>query len=88
MNIQASGVLAPSAPKSMADTGLSMVMMRDIALKTIFRMNIDQDLIGLVANFWPEQGFEKRPDGRYERRLDTSPARDASDFSIEVELSA
>lgn len=43
---------------------------------------------GLVANFLPEQGFEKRPDGRYERRLDTSPARDASDFSIEVELSA
>ncbi len=42
MNIQASGVLAPSAPKSMADTGLSMVMMRDILLKTMFRMNLEQ----------------------------------------------
>ena len=42
MNAQApTNVLAPPPPRSMADTGLSMVMMRDILLKTIFRMNVD-----------------------------------------------
>ncbi|MFN4130001.1 MAG: ATPase [Paracoccaceae bacterium] len=34
-------VMAPPTPKSLADTGLSLVMMRDILLKTIFRMNMD-----------------------------------------------
>ena len=34
-------VTAPPAPKTLAETGLSLVMMRDILLKTIFRMNID-----------------------------------------------
>ncbi|MFN3845431.1 MAG: ATPase [Paracoccaceae bacterium] len=34
-------VTAPPAPKSLAETGLSLVMMRDILLKTIFRMNMD-----------------------------------------------
>ena len=34
-------VMAPPAPKSLAETGLSLVMMRDILLKTIFRMNMD-----------------------------------------------
>ncbi|MDA3889537.1 MAG: ATPase [Allgaiera sp.] len=37
----ASSVLAPPPPRSMADTGLSMVMMRDILLKTMFRMNLE-----------------------------------------------
>ncbi len=32
-------VLAPVAPRTMAETGLGMVMMRDILLKTMFRMN-------------------------------------------------
>jgi len=42
MNMQTTPtVLAPPAPKSMADTGLSMVMMRDMLLKTMFRMNLD-----------------------------------------------
>ena len=42
MNIQTStAVLAPPAPRTMAETGLSMVMMRDILLKTMFRMNLD-----------------------------------------------
>ncbi|MDT8856996.1 ATPase [Paracoccaceae bacterium Fryx2] len=44
MNIQTGStpsVLPPPSPKSMAETGLSAVMMRDILLKTIFRMNID-----------------------------------------------
>ena len=45
MNVQvapvAVGVQAPPQPKSLADTGVSLVMMRDILLKTMFRMNID-----------------------------------------------
>ncbi len=35
------GVLAPPQPKTLAETGLSLVMMRDILLKTIFRTNVD-----------------------------------------------
>lgn len=34
-----SGVQAPPQPRTLADTGLSPVMMRDILLKTLFRMN-------------------------------------------------
>lgn len=44
MNVQvqppATGVQAPPQPKSLAETGLSLVMMREILLKTMFRMNI------------------------------------------------
>ena len=45
MNIQASPassstVTAPPAPRTLADTGLSSVMMRDILLKTMFRTNL------------------------------------------------
>ncbi|MEY3306786.1 MAG: hypothetical protein RLZZ413_824, partial [Pseudomonadota bacterium] len=40
-------VLAPVAPRTMAETGLGMVMMRDILLKTMFRMNLD--LVTLIA---------------------------------------
>jgi hypothetical protein len=36
-----SNVTPPSAPRSLADTGLTVVMMRDILLKTIFRTNLD-----------------------------------------------
>jgi hypothetical protein len=44
MNVEApvSGVQPPPSPRSLADTGLSMVMMRDILLKSIFRTNQDQ----------------------------------------------
>ena len=35
-------VIAPTAPRTLQETGLSMVMMRDILLKTMFRMNLDQ----------------------------------------------
>lgn len=42
MNIQAANVLAPVSPRTMAETGLSMVMMRDILLKSMFRMNLTQ----------------------------------------------
>ncbi|MDP3338814.1 ATPase [Frigidibacter sp.] len=41
MNMQATAVTAPPAPRTMAETGLSMVMMRDILLKTMFRMNLE-----------------------------------------------
>lgn len=44
MNVEApvSGVQPPPSPRSMADTGLSVVMMRDILLKSMFRTNQDQ----------------------------------------------
>jgi hypothetical protein len=44
MNAEApvSGVQAPPSPRSLADTGLSVVMMRDILLKSMFRTNQDQ----------------------------------------------
>lgn len=44
MNAEApvSNVTAPSTPRSLADTGLSAVMMRDILLKSMFRTNQDQ----------------------------------------------
>jgi hypothetical protein len=46
MNIQATaaaapGVLPPAPPKSLAEVGINTVMMRDILLKTMFRMNLD-----------------------------------------------
>ena len=44
MNAEApvSNVTAPSSPRSLADTGLSTTMMRDILLKSMFRTNQDQ----------------------------------------------
>ena len=48
MNIQltngagTTGVLAPQTPKTLADTGISIVMLKDILLKTMFRTNLDQ----------------------------------------------
>jgi hypothetical protein len=44
MNMQAAptgGVVAPPAPKTLTEVGISMVMMRDILLKSMFRMNLD-----------------------------------------------
>ena len=40
--IQQPAVIAPPAPRNLGETGLSVVMMRDILLKTIFRMNVSQ----------------------------------------------
>jgi hypothetical protein len=34
-------VLAPVAPRSLADTGIGIVMLRDILIKSMFRMNLD-----------------------------------------------
>jgi len=42
MNMQASNVVSPPAPRNLADTGLSLVMLRDVLLKTMFRMNLEQ----------------------------------------------
>ena len=42
MNMQATPVMAPPAPRKLEDTGLTIVMMRDILLKTMFRQNLDQ----------------------------------------------
>ncbi|MHA6325187.1 ATPase [Roseivivax sp. CAU 1753] len=39
MNMQTSNVMAPPPPKRLQDMQLSMVMMRDIVIKTIFRKN-------------------------------------------------
>jgi hypothetical protein len=41
MNMQPPRVLTPNAPRTLAETGLSMVMMRDILIKTMFRTNLD-----------------------------------------------
>lgn len=41
MNMIAQNVLAPTPPRSLAETGLNTVMMRDILLKTMFRTNMD-----------------------------------------------
>ena len=42
MNMHSKSVFAPDQPKTLADTGLAMVMMRDILLKTMFRQNLDK----------------------------------------------
>ncbi|MFN4159913.1 MAG: ATPase [Gemmobacter sp.] len=45
MNVQVSpvtpNVIAPPAPRTLAEVGVSLVMMRDILLKTMFRTNLD-----------------------------------------------
>ena len=42
MNIQTvPAVLAPPQPRSLAEVGISIIMMRDILLKTMFRTNLD-----------------------------------------------
>jgi hypothetical protein len=49
MNAEApvSGVQAPPSPRSLADTGLSTIMMRDILLKSMFRTN--QSLVSALS---------------------------------------
>ncbi|ARU00010.1 ATPase [Yoonia vestfoldensis] len=41
MNVQASSVMAPPAPRDLDAMLLPMAMMRDILIKTMFRMNLD-----------------------------------------------
>lgn len=42
MNMQpTTGVIAPALPRSLAETGIATVMLRDILLKTMFRTNLD-----------------------------------------------
>ncbi|MFT4151709.1 MAG: ATPase [Paracoccaceae bacterium] len=49
MNMQTPppGVTPPPTPKTLAEVGISVVMMRDILLKTMFRMNLD--LVSQIA---------------------------------------
>ncbi|WP_420861101.1 ATPase [Algirhabdus cladophorae] len=51
MNMETSGVVAPPAPRSIEQMKLPLVMMRDILLKTMFRMNLEQvtDLAGAIC---------------------------------------
>ena len=41
MNMITPGVIAPTPPRTLAETGLNTVLMRDILLKTMFRTNMD-----------------------------------------------
>ena len=41
MNMQTSNIVAPPAPRSIEGMKIPVVMMRDILLKTMFRMNLD-----------------------------------------------
>ncbi|MCI2392964.1 ATPase [Aliiroseovarius sediminis] len=41
MNIHSADMIAPSPAMSLSETGLSLVMMRDILLKTMFRTNLE-----------------------------------------------
>lgn len=41
MNMMAANVIAPPQPRTLEDTGLNPVMMRDLLLKTMFRTNTD-----------------------------------------------
>ncbi len=51
MNMQSANVLAPPAPRRIEDMQLSVVMMRDIVLKTMFRKNTNKvtDLAAAVC---------------------------------------
>lgn len=42
MNVQTVGVAAPPVPRNLESTGLSSVMMRDILLKTMYRMSLSR----------------------------------------------
>ncbi|MHA6266828.1 ATPase [uncultured Aliiroseovarius sp.] len=42
MNVQNTDIIAPPPAMSLAETGLTNVMMRDILLKTMFRTNLEQ----------------------------------------------
>ena len=70
MNIQTqTGVLPPTPPRSIADAGISPVMMRDILLKTMFRMNID--LVSTIARVicLPTSLTQELVDGARTQRL-------------------
>ncbi len=55
MNIHAApeapAIVPPPAPRTIADTGLPLVMLKDLVLKTIFRMSVEQvsDIARLVS---------------------------------------
>ncbi len=37
----ASGVQSPPNPRTLAETGINIIMLRDLLLKTMFRTNLD-----------------------------------------------
>ena len=51
MNMETTGVTPPPAPRRMNEMNLSMVMMRDILLKTMFRQNLElvSDVAGAIC---------------------------------------
>ncbi len=69
MNMHTTAVMAPPAPKGMAEMRLPMVMMRDILLKTIFRKNVDtvSEIAGAIC--LPMQVTQELVDIAREQRL-------------------
>ena len=41
MNVHSTDMMAPPVAMTLSETGLSLVMMRDILLKTMFRTNLE-----------------------------------------------
>jgi hypothetical protein len=69
MNMQAAPVLAPPLPKTLADTGLPLVMLRDILLKSMFRRNLER-ASEISEHALPAAG----PDAGADRRRAFEPA--------------
>ena len=86
MNMQVPlGVQPPPQPKSLAETGLTSVMMRDILLKTIFRMNLDlvSDLSRAIS--LPVALVQELIDaGRQQRLLEAKGTLNATSTSNEM----
>ena len=69
MNMQATAVMAPPPPKTLDDMQLPHVMMRDIALKTMFRKNINEVSELARAICLPRQVTQELIDMAREQRL-------------------
>ena len=69
MNMQATAVMAPPPPKTLDDMQLPLVMMRDIALKTMFRKNINEVSELARAICLPRQVTQELIDMAREQRL-------------------
>ncbi|WP_395002558.1 ATPase [Cypionkella sp.] len=86
MTLQSSpGVQAPPQPRSLAETGLAGVMMRDIVLKTLFRMNLEMvsDLARAIA-LPVSLTQELVDDARSQRLLEAKGTLNASATSAEM----
>ena len=78
-------ITAPAPPPSLADTGLPMTLMRDILLKTMFRMSINQvsDIAHAVCLSFA-QVQQLIDDARGERMLEAMGTMHASATSSEM----